>query len=222
MAIYAWSLLPNHFHLFVRTDGESLSGVMRRVLTGYAVSFNRRHRRVGHLFQNRFKSILVEEEAYFLQLVRYIHLNPLRVRLVRDVGKLDSWLWSGHSVLMGQVERPWQTVDYVLRQFGRRAGRARRKYRDFVLDGVGKGRRPDLVGGGLIRSIGGREAAVPLGRGREKWAYDERVLGSSDFVERVWKEVEQSPLVPTASRDQRQAEVDRLVVQIADRLRLSR
>ena len=114
---------------------------------------------------NRFKSILVEEEAYFLQLVRSIHLNPLRVRLVRNVAELDSWSWSGHSVLMGQAERPWQTVDYVLGQFGRTAGGARRKYRGFVLDGVGEGRRPDLVGGGLIRSIYGREAAVPLRRG---------------------------------------------------------
>ncbi len=222
MAVYAWSLLSNHFHLLVRTGRESLSRVMRRVLTGYAVSFNRRHRRVGHLFQNRFKSILVEEEAYFMQLVRYIHLNPLRVRLVRDVAELDSWSWSGHSVLMGQAEHSWQSVDYVLGQFGRTAGGARRKYRGFVLDGVGEGRRPDLVGGGLIRSIYGREAAVPLRRGREKWAYDERVLGSSDFVEHVWKEVEQGRLVPTASRDQRQADVDRLVAEIADRLRLGR
>ena len=95
MTIYAWSLLSNHFHLLVRTGRESLSRVMRRVLTGYAVSFNQRHRRVGHLFQNRFKSILVEEEAYFHQLVHYIHLNPPRVRLVRDVAELDSWSWSG-------------------------------------------------------------------------------------------------------------------------------
>ena len=74
---YGWALLPNHFHLLLRTGNESISTVMRRLLTGYAVSFNRRYRRCGHLFQNRFKSILCQENVYLKQLVCYIHLNPL-------------------------------------------------------------------------------------------------------------------------------------------------
>jgi REP element-mobilizing transposase RayT len=81
-ACYAWALLSNHFHLLVRSGHLPLSGVMRRLLTGYAISFNRRHRRWGHLFQNRYKSILCQPEPYLLELVRYIHLNPLRARLV--------------------------------------------------------------------------------------------------------------------------------------------
>jgi len=107
-AIYAWSLMSNHFHLLLRTGGESISKAMRRILTGYAVSFNRRHKRVGHLFQNRYKSILVEEDPYFLQLVRYIHLNPLRAGLVEDVSELDSWPWSGHTALIGKKDYEWQ------------------------------------------------------------------------------------------------------------------
>ena len=79
---------------------------MRRLLTGYAVAFNRRHRGSGHLFQNRFKSILVEEEPYVLELVRYIHLNPLRVHLVNDLDELVSYPWSGHAVLPGTAQQP--------------------------------------------------------------------------------------------------------------------
>ncbi len=97
--MYAWSLMPHHFHLLMRTGGVRLWTVMRRVLTGYAVGFNRRHRRSGHLFQNRYKSILVEEDPYLLELVRYIHLNVLRARLVEDIDQLDRYAWSGHGVV---------------------------------------------------------------------------------------------------------------------------
>ncbi len=78
---YAWALMPNHFHLLLRTGNTPISSVMRRLLTGYAVWYNRSRRRQGHLFQNRFKSILCQEEPYLLELVRYIHLNPLRAGL---------------------------------------------------------------------------------------------------------------------------------------------
>ena len=81
--VYAWSLIPNHFHLAIRTGTTGLSTIMRRLMTGYAVAFNRRYKRHGHLFQNRFKSIVVDDDAYLLGLVRYIHLNPLRAGLVR-------------------------------------------------------------------------------------------------------------------------------------------
>ncbi len=181
-AVYAWSLLPNHFHLVVRTGTVGLSRVMRRLLTGYAVSFNLRHKRVGRLFQNRFKSIVVEEEPYLLELVRYIHLNPFRVGLVKSVGELSRYRWSGHATLMGTAERPWQDVEYVLERFGTSVWEARQAYCEFVVDGVSEGRREDLVGGGLIRSIGGRQNIPELSRGRERWAFDERVLGSSEYV----------------------------------------
>ena len=86
---YAWALIPNHFHLFLRTGTAPIATVMRRLLTGYAVSFNRRHRRHGHVFQNRYKSILCQEDPYLLELVRYIHLNPLRARVVSGLKELD-------------------------------------------------------------------------------------------------------------------------------------
>ena len=75
---YAWALIPNHFHLLLRTSNVSISTTMRRLLTGYANWYNRRHRRYGHLFQNRYKSILCQEDVYLLELVRYIHLHPVK------------------------------------------------------------------------------------------------------------------------------------------------
>ena len=103
---YAWTLIPNHFHLLLRTGPTPLSTVMRRLMTGYAVTFNRRHRRAGHLFQNRYKSVVCEEDTYLLELTRYIHLNPLRARLVEDLKSLDKYQWAGHSVLMGKQKNP--------------------------------------------------------------------------------------------------------------------
>jgi putative transposase len=188
LAILGWALLPNHFHLLARTGRLPLTTAMRRLLTGYAVNFNRRHRRAGHLFQNRYKSILVEEDPYLLELVRYIHLNPLRAGVVRDLPALDRYPWTGHTALMGQVLRPWQVVEEVLRQYGERLHVARQAYRAFVAEGVSQGRRPELQGGGLRRSAGGWESVVALRRGRERWAADERILGGSDFAERMLRE----------------------------------
>ena len=85
---FAWALMYNHVHLLLRTGSYSLSTVMRRLLTGYAQFFNRRHKRHGHLLQNRYKSILCEEEPYLLELVRYIHLNPIRANIVHDLKSL--------------------------------------------------------------------------------------------------------------------------------------
>jgi len=86
---YAWALLPNHAHLLLRTGLAPIAEVMRRLLTGYAIRYNHRHRRHGHLFQNRYKSILCQEDVYLLELVRYIHLNPLRAKVVNDLIELE-------------------------------------------------------------------------------------------------------------------------------------
>jgi len=94
---FAWALIPNHAHILLRTGQTPLATVMRRLLTGYAVSYNRRHRRHGHLFQNRYKSILCQEDAYLLELVRYIHLNPLRAKIVRSLTDFDKYPYSGHT-----------------------------------------------------------------------------------------------------------------------------
>jgi putative transposase len=182
---YAWALLPNHFHLLLRTGSVPLSIVMRRLLTGYVVSFNLRHRRHGHLFQNRYKSILCQDDAYLLELVRYIHLNPLRIGLVKSLEGLAGYPYTGHSVLLGNWIRDWQDVDAVLGLFGKRSSSARKRYCAFVEKGIAMGRRSELTGGGLIRSAGGWKAFRSSHRSRVHLKGDERILGDSDFVQAV-------------------------------------
>ena len=159
---YAWALLPNHFHLLLRTGNVPISSVMRRLLTGYAGSFNRRYRRHGHLFQNRYKSILCQEDAYFLELVRYIHLNPLRAQVVESMKGLDDFEFCGHKALVGKITYEWMDTETVLSLFGRRVMEARKHYHAYIEEGIRLGRRPDLVGGGLIRSSGGWQAVKTL------------------------------------------------------------
>jgi len=188
--VCAWALLPNHAHLLVRTGARPLARAMRSLLTGYAGAFNRRHKRVGHLFQNRYKSIVVQEEPYLLELVRYLHLNPLRAKVVADLRKLDRYPWTGHSALLGTVPRPWQATEEILGRFARAPRAARRAYREFVAAGLPQGRRPELQGGGLLRSHGGWVAVAALRRGREAYLGDERVLGGSAFVAQLRRRVE--------------------------------
>jgi len=188
--IYAWACLPNHAHLLVRTGARPLAGCMRRLLTGYVVNFNRRHKRVGYLFQNRYRSIVVEEEPYLLELVRYIHLNPLRAEVLEAPHSLDRYPWTGHSALLGRVPRPWQDTATILAQFGPTPARARRAYRAFVIAGHTQGRRPDLVGGGLLRSVGGWAEVRALRRQKMPTLADTRILGSGAFVERLLHDME--------------------------------
>jgi len=196
LTVYAWALLPNHAHLLIRTGTRPLPRSMRSLLTGYAGAFNRWHKRVGHLFQNRYKSIVVEEEPYLLELVRYLHLNPLRAKVVPDLRTLDRSPWTGHSALLGTVPRPWQATQPILAQFGPTQRRAIQAYRTFVHDGIPLGRRPELQGGGLIRSLGGWNAVQQLRRGREAYAGDARILGRAEFVETLQREAARGPAVP--------------------------
>ena len=191
MSIYAWSLMSNHFHLLVRTGAESLSNNMRKLLTGYVVNYNRRHKRYGHLFQNRYKSILCEDDPYLLELTRYIHLNPLRAGIVKSIKELNEYPRSGHSVLMGKIKLEWQDRNTILAYFGKRRKTAIEKYEEFVVGGIKEGHRPELVGGGLVRSLGGWSEVKSLRRTGGKVYSDERILGSSEFVKDSIVDVEE-------------------------------
>ena len=212
---YAWALMTNHVHLLPGTGSIPLSTIMRRVLTGHAQQFNRRHRRHGQLFQNRYKSFLCEEDAYLLELVRYIHLNPLRAGVVRDLEELQEYDYCGHGALLGGAGAPWQDSEFVLRQFGRTLGEARRGYAGFVAEGKDMGRRPDLGGGGLVRSTGGWGE---LGRIRAEGARvkgDERIMGSSEFVQQVLKTAGEQ-MDRKALAASRGLTVERLIERVAD------
>jgi REP-associated tyrosine transposase len=186
----AWSLMTNHFHLLLRPRMFRLAPFMRRLLTGYAIYYNLRHKRSGHLFQNRYKSIVCEEDAYLLELVRYIHLNPLRARRVEDLAALDSYAWSGHSVIIGKHALEGQVVDEVLSLFAKGKREATRQYMLFVADGVALGKRAELGGGRRMT----RAHLEELG----EEPYDDRILGSGEFVEELRQRRELESKFPRA------------------------
>jgi len=191
LIVYAWAMMSNHFHLLVRTGSEPLGMGMKKILSGYVGTYNRRHKRWGHLFQNRYKSIVCEDDPYLLELTRYIHLNPLRAGMVRGMKSLNKYPWSGHSAIMGRIPRQWQDTETVLGYFGKRKRAAIEKYEQYVKERVGQGRRDDLTGGGLVRSMGGWSEVLSLRRRGIKVASDDRILGSSGFIEGLLAEAEE-------------------------------
>lgn len=127
MRCHAFAEMPNHFHLLLRTGETPLSRFMHRLLTAYAGDFNRRHGRVGHLFQNRFKSRLIDSEEGFIAVVRYIHMNPVKARIVPDLRSLAWWPWTGHAGLMGKRRASFLDTAFVLRQFAEDRAVARKR-----------------------------------------------------------------------------------------------
>lgn len=181
----AWALIPDHFHLLLKTGRVPIATLIQRLLTGYAVRYNKRYHRSGKLFQNRYKSILCQEDAYLKELVRYIHLNPLRSGLVSDMSALDDYPFTGHFFIMGKMENGWQSVNEVLALFGKSRSAARRQYRRFVTNGIELGRQPELIGGGLIRSAGGWSRVRSLRKAGIFQKSDERILGDGNFIDSV-------------------------------------
>lgn len=131
---HAYCLMANHYHLLVETPKANLSLGMRQLNGMYTQSFNRRHNRVGHLFQGRFKAILVEKESYLLELCRYIVLNPVRVK---GKGEIGGWKWSSYRATAGLASVPeFLSTDWILGQFGKNRAKAQKQYRAFVREGL--------------------------------------------------------------------------------------
>jgi REP-associated tyrosine transposase len=134
LIVHAYVLMRNHYHLLLETPEGNLSEALRQLNAVYTQDFNRRHGRVGHLFQGRYKAILVDKDSYLVELSRYIHLNPVRVGEVTDPARFR---WSSAAAYVGRRgEPPWLTVAEVLRRFGQRRGVAQSAYRQFLLDGI--------------------------------------------------------------------------------------
>jgi REP element-mobilizing transposase RayT len=132
---HAYCLMDNHYHLLIETPLPNLSLGMRQLNGPYTQSFNRRHRRVGHLFQGRFKAILVEKDAHLLELCRYVVLNPVRAKLFK---RPERWAWSSYRATAGQSAVPaFLTVTWILEQFASRLRVAQQRYQAFVMDGIG-------------------------------------------------------------------------------------
>ena len=161
--MHAYCLMSNHLHLALEVGGIPLSRGMQNLAFRYTRWINRREKRMGRLFQGRYKALLVDRDAYLLELVRYIHLNPVRAGLV---GEPLDYPWSGHRAYLGKEEVPWLSTDWVLSQFDDRPGTARRRYRAFIRAGTNEGYREEFHSG----------------------AEDPRVLGDEGFLASVLKE----------------------------------
>lgn len=192
--IYAWVLMDNHVHLLFRSGQAGISTVMRKLLTWYAQYFNRKHLRKGHLFDNRYKSILCDEGNYLLALVRYIHLNPIRAKIIETIADLDTFPWSGHRAIIEKEKFPWMDIASVWTQFGDTKRTAIEGYRQFMLEGSNQGHDPQFSGGGLVRSLGGWSNVLSMRRKDQQEKADERILGSGDFVHQVIQEAEKKSL----------------------------
>lgn len=132
---HAWCLMDNHYHIVVETIEGNLSQGMRQLNGVYTQKSNRRHDRVGHVFQGRYKAILVQKDSYLLELARYVVLNPIRAGMVAD---LWDWKWSSYFAMIGQVPAAdWLETDWVLNHFGDSRQNAVMMYKNFVREGVG-------------------------------------------------------------------------------------
>ena len=171
--VHAFCLMTNHIHLALQSGDIPLSRGMQNLSFRYTRWINWRQKRTGHLFQGRYKAVLVDGDSYLLELVRYIHLNPVRAGMVTDP---EEYPWSGHRACLGKELLPWLTTDWMLEQFGKSAAKARAGYRTFVLDGLEEEYRPEFHGGGE----------------------DPRVLGDDSFMDKCYADSLDRPLRLTA------------------------
>ena len=211
MQCYAWCIMDNHFHLLLLTGKTTLARFMRCLLTGYAGYYNKEHKRSGHVFQNRYKSIVCDRDEYLLPLIRYIHLNPMRTKKVNNrVSDLLEYEWTGHRDIMENRNKEERIIEReeVLGYFGQREGKAKNEYLKYIEEGIGEKR--DYSGGGLIKSAGGLQNLL-YRKKDEREMYDDRILGSGLFVEEVYKreEEEESIKMKSGIRDIREL-IDRI------------
>lgn len=165
--LYAYCLMPNHVHLLVERRKAAIGRVMHRLLTGYSRYYNKRYGRVGHLFQSRYKGILCQSDQYLAELVRYIHLNPVRAEIVCDP---SAFHYSSHRAYLG-LEEPWLVeIEPVLRHFGGTKKAARERFKLFVHAGIKVGHREEFYAG-----------------------EEGRILGSEEFVDETKKRVGEIP-----------------------------
>ncbi|HSP17301.1 MAG TPA: transposase [Thermoanaerobaculia bacterium] len=196
--VTAYVLMPNHFHLVVELTETTLSSGMQWLNGAYSQAFNRRHDRVGHLFQGRFKAPLIEKEAYFLEVARYVVLNPVRAQMI---ARPEDYAWSSYRAVIGDTPAPdWLATDDLLAHFGDDRDVARARYRAFVNDGISLARNPwvELVG--------------------------QIYLGSESWVERVRQKIELKPRSDAHPRVQRligRPAMTDIVAAVAEALRVA-
>ncbi|NOQ22269.1 MAG: hypothetical protein GQ565_06430 [Candidatus Aegiribacteria sp.] len=220
-SVYAWVIMPNHLHLLIRTGPEPISLLMHRLLTGFAISYNRRHDRSGHVFQGRFKSILVQEENYFLKLINYVHLNPLKAKVVNSLEELDTYKWSGHPCLIGKMECKWMKRDSVLEYFGDTEYYAIKNYQTSLLNDVNSMASSEMVSGNFSIGKNGIKSSDQR-TGTSHWTGICRVLGDKEFAKRVLSRLNDFKSLEVRNRENIHKRIERLFDQIVVKMGLSR
>ena len=162
--LYSYILMNNHVHLLIETGEVQLSKILQGINQSYTMYFNKKYKTVGHLFQGRYKAILCDKDIYLLLLVKYIHLNPIRAKIVKSP---EEYLWSSHRNYTGRIKNDTIDIDRILRMFSENKSQARRLYKMYINDGIGI-KREDIY----------RMA-------------DQRILGDEKFVERVIERTEE-------------------------------
>jgi len=160
--IHAFCLMTNHVHLVLQVQEISLSRIVQNLSQRYTMWVNWREGQRGHLFQGRYQAVLVDADTYLLELIRYIHLNPVRAGMVKRV---EDYRWSSHRAYLGKENIPWLSTDWMLAQFSSHRAFARRRYREFINEGMREGRREEFYGG----------------------PGDSRILGDDRFAEAILK-----------------------------------
>jgi len=178
LTLYAYVLMPNHFHLLLEVSRAPLSKAMQSLLYRYTRHYNHRYRKIGHLFQGRYQAILCDRDSYLMELIRYLHLNPVRARLISDPSR---YRWSSHGDYLRGKSETGLAVDRALALWGTHRGQAMRAYRQFILDGMTDGHRQEYYE-----------------------VKEQQYLGEDDFVEVVHQTVaeqEENPPVKIAMGD---------------------
>ena len=188
LKVFAWVLMPSHFHFLVETGNTPLSVCMHKILTGFAKNFNRKHGHSGHVFRSRYKSILVDRESYFLELIRYIHLNPVRKGLVKDVNDLSNYPWSGHLSLISSSKNNLMQTEAVLERFGSDRLDSIYAYVKFLEDGLDLKEQTVFKHGCYSISNKGLTAVNPDSYPEQNTRYN-RILGSHDFSLKILEEL---------------------------------
>ena len=211
--------MDNHYHFLLRQGDHCLSVMFGPILGAYAQSYNKRHNRVGYLFQGRFKSILCEENTYLLELIRYIHLNPLKAGIVENLSQLADYQWTGHHSIIENKESDWFVSDELLSLFGKYRSTARQSYIRFLQAGITSAHNADdYEGGGVVRSIKNEQALCSHSTDKHRRLGDERILGGEAFVTKVLKE--QGRSLATVSNDENST--DKLIAKVCDRFSINR
>lgn len=190
LSIHAWTIMPNHFHLLVEVGEQPLQKAMHRLLVGFSNYYNHRFEHRGHVFMTRYKSILVQRESYYLELVRYIHLNPIRAGLIGSLAELQDYPWSSHSAVVRGKKADWYDPGMLLSAFSRSTRRARKEYYEFLDMGLDQVEVQEYENGSFL--IGRKGVVDEPGSRVDQRRYDfsGSILGSRDFACSIASQIE--------------------------------